>query len=97
MKPRISTMNVSLPAPLRARLDQKVHELGAYGSTSEYIRELIRRDLARDALSQLDALITQGVHSGPSVPVTPAWWKDRHAALARHRRERAKKGQRKRV
>jgi len=90
-------MNVSLPAPLRKRLDQKVQELGAYGSTSEYIRELIRRDLARDALSQLDALVTEGVNSGPAVAVTPAWWRDRHAALARHRRDRAKKGQRKRA
>lgn len=36
MKPRIATMNVSLPAPLRARLDEKVQKLGSYGSTSEY-------------------------------------------------------------
>ncbi len=89
-------MNVSLPAPLRARLDEKVQKLGSYGSTSEYVRELIRRDLQRDASAHVDALLAEGLASGPAVPVTPEWWKARRAELARHRRERARK-QRKRA
>ncbi len=96
-KTKVSTMNFSLPAPLREQLDKKVQRLGAYSSTSEYLRELVRRDLARDALTQLDALITEGMNSGPAVRVTPEWWKERHAALAHHRRARAKTRQRKRA
>jgi antitoxin ParD1/3/4 len=96
MKARVATMNVSLPAPLRARLDKKVQKLGSYGSTSEYVRELIRRDLHRDVLAHLDQLITEGA-SSPTERVTPEWWKERYAALARHRKERAKKQERKRA
>ncbi|HEX7407310.1 MAG TPA: type II toxin-antitoxin system ParD family antitoxin [Candidatus Binatia bacterium] len=92
MKPRVATMNVSLPAPLRARLDEKVQKLGSYGSTSEYVRELIRRDLQRDAIAHVDALLAEGLAS-PTEPVNAAWWKARRDHLARHRRERAKKQQ----
>jgi antitoxin ParD1/3/4 len=91
MKARTATMNVSLPAPLRARLDEKVQKLGSYGSTSEYVRELIRRDLQRDAIAHVDALLAAGLASGRSEPVNAAWWEERRADLARHRRERAKK------
>ncbi|MBK5222016.1 MAG: type II toxin-antitoxin system ParD family antitoxin [Acidimicrobiia bacterium] len=45
-------MNVSLPSELREFVDGKVHE-GAYSSTSEYVRELIRRDKDRQRLRQL--------------------------------------------
>lgn len=45
-------MNVSLPAEMRAFVDGKVRE-GAYSSTSEYVRELIRRDQDRQRLRQL--------------------------------------------
>ena len=96
-KTKVSTMNFSLPPALREQLDQKVRRLGAYSSTSEYLRELVRRDLKADALDQLDAMISEGMNSGPGERVTPDWWKERYAALARHRRERTKKAQRKRA
>jgi antitoxin ParD1/3/4 len=96
-KPRVTTMNVSLPVPLRERLDQKVRRLDAYGSTSDYVRDLIRRDLQRDQLAALDELITEGADSGASIPVTPEWWEERRARAARHHRERSKKPQPKRA
>jgi len=91
MKPKISTMNISLPTPLRTQLEQKVQRLGVYSSTSDYLRDLIRRDLQRDAVAQVDALLLDGLNSGESVPVTEGWWKERHAALEKHGRGRAKK------
>jgi len=93
-KIKVSTMNFSLPPALRDQLDKKVQRLGAYSSTSEYLRELVRRDLQRDAIAHVDALLTEGEASGPPEPIDEQWWKDRHAALARHRRERAKKSKR---
>lgn len=39
----VSTMNVSLPRELKTYVDDRVNRSG-YGSTSEYVRDLIRRD-----------------------------------------------------
>ena len=46
------TMNVSLPDELRAFVDGQVTD-GRYSSTSEYVRELIRRDRDRQRLRSL--------------------------------------------
>ena len=48
----MSTMNVSLPDDLRTFVDERV-EHGGYGSTSEYVRDLIRRDQDRERLRHL--------------------------------------------
>ena len=45
----MTTMNVSLPAKLKEFVDTQVDE-GSYGSTSEYVRDLIRRDQDRRRL-----------------------------------------------
>ena len=93
-KTKVSTMNFSLPPALRKQLDQKVQRLGAYSSTSEYLRELVRRDLQRDAIAQVDALLSEGEASGPPEPIDEHWWKKRHADLAKHRRAQVKKSKR---
>jgi antitoxin ParD1/3/4 len=55
----MGTMNISLPDSLRAFVDQQVSS-GAYGTSSEYLRELIRHD--RDRL-QLRAMLLEGAKS----------------------------------
>ena len=40
---RMTSLNISLPKPLKAYVESKV-EAGDYGTPSEYVRELIRRD-----------------------------------------------------
>lgn len=55
----MSTMNVSLPDELRSFVDDQV-EGGRYGSTSEYVRSLIRREQDRQ---QLRALLVDGAGS----------------------------------
>lgn len=47
----MTTMNVSLPEELRSFVDAQVSD-GSYGSTSEYVRELIRRDHDRRQLRE---------------------------------------------
>jgi len=42
----MSTMNISLPDSLKDFVDAQVAERG-YGTSSEYVRELIRRDQDR--------------------------------------------------
>ncbi len=39
----MSTMNISLPETLKAYVDQQVDTRG-YGTSSEYVRDLIRKD-----------------------------------------------------
>jgi antitoxin ParD1/3/4 len=62
-------MNISLPATLRDQLEQKLTH-HAYSTASEYVRELIRKDLQREAIEKVDTLLLEGIHSGPAVPMT---------------------------
>ena len=48
----MSTMNISLPEPLKKFVDDRVAKAG-YGTSSEYVRELIRRDQDRLHLREL--------------------------------------------
>jgi antitoxin ParD1/3/4 len=76
----MTTMNVSLPSGLKAFVDEQVANRG-YGTSSEYIRELIRRDRDRQ---QLRALLLEGASSSPGAPADEAYFD----AL----RERARRG-----
>ena len=57
-------MNISLPDSLKAYVDEQVSERG-YGTSSEYVRELIRKDQDRQ---QLRGLLLEGAASAPGVP-----------------------------
>jgi antitoxin ParD1/3/4 len=57
----MSTMNISLPDTLKAFVDEQVGQ-GSYGTSSEYLRELIRRDRDRLALREL---LVAGAASAP--------------------------------
>jgi antitoxin ParD1/3/4 len=59
----MSTMNISLPEALKSFVDRQVSGRG-YGSSSEYIRELIRTDQDRQ---HLRALLLEGAASPPSL------------------------------
>jgi antitoxin ParD1/3/4 len=48
----MSTMNVSLPGALKSFVDEQVNARG-FGTSSEYVRALIRKDQQRQALRQL--------------------------------------------
>ena len=66
----MSTMNISLPDSLKAFVDEQVDQRG-YGTSSEYVRALIRRD--QDRL-HLRALLLAGAASPPSVPADKAYF-----------------------
>ena len=56
-------MNISLPESLKSFVDQQVTSRG-YSSSSEYVRELIRRDQDRQ---RLRGLLLEGAESPSSV------------------------------
>jgi antitoxin ParD1/3/4 len=78
----MSTMNVSLPDPMKAWVEAQV-ETGHFSNASDYVRDLIRRDqqdqAQREALVQ--ALVA-GETSGMSTRDIAGIWRD---VKARHR------------
>ena len=58
----MDSMNVSLPGPLKAFVDNRVAE-GRYGTVSEYVRALIRADERRLAREKLETMLLEGVAS----------------------------------
>ncbi|WP_345794226.1 type II toxin-antitoxin system ParD family antitoxin [Thauera sp. JM12B12] len=60
----MSTMNISLPDSLKSFVDEQVSEHG-YGSSSEYVRALIRKDQDRQ---RLRSLLLAGAASAPAAP-----------------------------
>lgn len=65
-----NTINFALPQALRSYVDQRVRA-AQYGNTSEYLRELIRRDQEDQAKKRLRQLIEEGLSSGPGRALTP--------------------------
>jgi antitoxin ParD1/3/4 len=66
----MSTMNISLPDALKAYVDEQVAGRG-FGTSSEYVRELIRRDQDRQ---RLRALLLDGAGSAPAAPADRAYF-----------------------
>ena len=59
----MSTMNISLPEALKSFVDEQVNARG-YSSSSEYVRELIRKDQDRQ---RLRGLLLEGAASAQAV------------------------------
>lgn len=60
----MATMNVSLPAEMKARVEQQTVG-GKYANASDYVRDLIRRDIRQaEATARLQAEIGEG-RAGP--------------------------------
>ena len=60
----MATMNISVPDPMKDWVQSQIDE-GKYSSSSDYVRDLIRKDQAqKDKFAALQAAITQGIESG---------------------------------
>ena len=62
-------MSFALPETLRDYIDERVRS-GEYGNTSEYLRDLIRRDQQTQATRRFRSLIADGLESGENRPLT---------------------------
>ena len=61
-------MSFALPESMRSYIDERVRG-GDYGNTSEYLRELIRRDQQDEAARRFRLLIADGLESGEGRPL----------------------------
>ena len=66
----MSTVNISLPDSLKSFVDQQVSERG-YGTSSEYVRELIRKDQDRQ---RLRGVLLAGAATAPASPADAAYF-----------------------
>ena len=78
---RMSTMNISLPESLKSFVDEQVSARGI-GTSSEYVRELIRKDLDRQ---HLRGLLLQGAQAAPAAAADEGYFEGLRAQ-ARGRR-----------
>jgi antitoxin ParD1/3/4 len=63
-------MNISLPDPLKSFVDEQVKERG-YGTSSEYVRELLRKD---QECTRLRAMLIEGAASPSARPADGAYF-----------------------
>jgi antitoxin ParD1/3/4 len=79
----MGTMNISLPDPMKNWVEDQA-KTGRYANSSDYVRDLIRRDRARlEAIAELQAAVDAGLASGPAKPL------DREAFKSRMRTQHA--------
>ena len=75
------TMNIALPNSMRSYVAERVAS-GQYGNTSEYVRDLIRKDQREQRVQRLLGLVEDGLASGPARADTPVDWAELRALAA---------------
>lgn len=74
----MTTMNISLPDALKAFVDQQVDTRG-FGTSSEYVRALIRKD---QDLQHLRSLLIDGAASPATAPVDAGYFQNLRERVA---------------
>lgn len=83
----MSTMNISLPESLRSFVDEQVSSRG-YGTSSEYVRELIRKDQDRQHLRNL---LLEGAASAPAAVADASYFEGLRDQV-RQKRDKGERG-----
>lgn len=79
-------MNISLPDSLKAFVDEQVIQRG-YGTSSEYMRDLIRKD--QDRL-HLRGVLLEGAASAQAAPVGDAYFEGLRHRVRKESRSRVR-------
>jgi antitoxin ParD1/3/4 len=66
-------MTISVSDTLKDFIDAQVQNCG-YNTASDYLRELVREDQAKQDHQRLSALILEGLESGPAIEVDHHYW-----------------------
>lgn len=80
MADELTSMNISLPESMRDFARERMTKK-RFANLSEYVRHLIRNDFAESEEERIDALLLEGLQSGPGIPVTPQMWADLDARV----------------
>lgn len=83
----LSTLNISLPDSMRTFIEEQVAR-GGFGTTSEYIRALVREAQRREAEDRLETKLLEAL-AEPAREMTPARWealRDQAKQVAKRRR-----------
>ena len=86
----MTTMNVSLPEKMKEFVDRRV-EAGGYQTVSEYVRDLIRKDIqlqSKERNDRLDTLLLEGLRSieeEGTIEITDQYWDEMKARIAAKR------------
>ena len=87
----MATMNISLPDEMKTFVETQAAREG-FGTTSEYLRSVIREVQKRQAKQALEAKLREALASGPSEPMTREDWDEiEREGLERLARERSKR------
>ncbi len=85
----MATINISVPDDMRDWVEEVVKSHG-YQTTSEYFRELVRRDQRARAESRLEEMLLEGLESGDGIEITPEYWERKRKELIERFRPRKK-------
>ena len=91
MANELTTINVSLPTPMRAYLESRVKADG-FASISDLVRALIRDDQKRQAQEELERRLLSALDSGEATPMTSKDWDEIKGAVKAKIASRAKAG-----
>jgi antitoxin ParD1/3/4 len=73
----MATMNISLPDPMKSWVEDRARS-GRYANSSDYVRDLIRRDRQRqEAIAEIQTAVDAGLASGSAKPMNRAAFKQR--------------------
>lgn len=75
-------LNITLSDDSQAFVSEQIAQ-GPFASASDYIENLVEEAKRQAAREQLDALLLEGLDSGPAIEVTPDYWQRTKAELSR--------------
>ncbi len=84
-----TSLNISMPQDLRDLIEERCSR-GGFATPTEYIRQLVRQDLAHEQERRLETLLLEGIESGDAgVMDKKAWAELRKTARAQAAKRKA--------
>jgi antitoxin ParD1/3/4 len=75
-----SQFQITLPGSLTEFIVTQV-EAGKFKSPDEYVSSLVSAERKRQAIERLEALIQEGIDSGPPIEANDEFWEQMHREL----------------
>jgi antitoxin ParD1/3/4 len=74
-----------LGEPVKSFVEAEV-VAGGYGTASDYVFAVLLAEQKRKELNELEALLLEGINSGPSIEVDDEYWAAKHRRIEAHRK-----------